>query len=140
MDVVLASARSDQRFALEVLLREQPGVAVVGTTTGTEGLLALIETTGPDLVILDWDLPGRLPADVLVAARSLDCPPYMIILDSDRASQPVALSAGADAFVLRGDSPTVLLDAVDQARSQIGTAVERQTAPKDPIPTEAKGE
>ena len=65
MDIVLASARTDLRFAMEVLLREQPGMVVTGTATGSEGLLALIETIHPALVILDGDLPGQPIEDVL---------------------------------------------------------------------------
>ena len=133
MDILLASARSDLRFALEVLLREERGVAVVGTATGTEGLLALVETTCPDLVIFDWDLPGRPPAGVLAGARAFDCPPYIIVLGKDRAIEQPALNAGADAFVLRGDPPAQLLAAVRQARAQrVASAAE--------IAQKAKGE
>jgi DNA-binding NarL/FixJ family response regulator len=140
MDVLLASARPDLRFALQVLLREQPGLAVTGTATGAEGLLALVEATCPDVVIFDWELPGRQPADILAEARTLDCPPFVIILGKDEAAHQAALNAGADAFVVRGDSPEHLLDAVRQARSRSGATAELQSRTRDPIPTEAKGE
>ena len=55
--------------------------------------------------------------------------------------------AGADDFVLYGDSPHYLLDAVQQARSKTGTAVERETLSnvrraiaKNQTLTETKGE
>ena len=118
MDVLLASARPDLRFALEVLLREQPGLAVSGTTTGSEGLLALAESTCPGLVIVDWDLPGRPPADVLSVVRALDCRPYLIVLGRNARDRKPALAAGAGAFVLRGDPPDHLLAAVQQAQVQ----------------------
>ena len=118
MDILLACARPDLRFALEVLLREQPGLAVTGTATGSEGLLALAESTCPDLVIVDWDLPGRPPAEVLALASDLDCRPYLLILGRDASVQQTALAAGADAFVLQGDPPHELLATVQQARSQ----------------------
>lgn len=147
MNVVLASTRSDQRFALEVLLREQPGVDVVGTTTGTEGLLALIETTRPHLVTLDWDLPGRPIEEVLAKAHAADCRPYIIVLGNDETTQQAALSAGADAFVVRGDPSQSLLEAIQQARSQTKTATGQQTPSNvrqataaDQTSTETKGE
>lgn len=133
METLLASARSDLRFALEVLLREQPGIDIVGTATGTEGLLALIETTSPELVLFDWDLPGRPPAGVLAVARGLDCPPYIIVLGKDEAGREAALTAGANTFVLRGAPPRHLLDALRQARSRCYPS-------GDLLPTEAKGE
>jgi DNA-binding NarL/FixJ family response regulator len=133
MDILLASARSDLRFALEVLLREQPGLAVTGTATGSEGLLALARSSCPDLVIVDWDLPGRPPADVLAVVRALDCRPYLIILGRNARDRKPALAAGADGFVLRGDPPDRLLAAVQQARV-------RRIAEAIPIPTNMEGE
>ena len=122
MDIVLASARSDLRFALEVLLREQPGLTVVGTTTGTEGLLSLMEATCPDMVLFDWDLPGRPPSHVLAAARNLEHPPYLIVLGRDEDTEQAALEAGVDAFVLRGELPDQLPQVLEQARSAEMTA------------------
>lgn len=133
MDILLASARPDLRFALEVLLREQPGVTVTGTATGTEGLLALVGSTSPELVILDWDLPGRPPADVLARVRALDPPPYLIVLGRSQSNERAALAAGADAFVLRGAPPDELLAAIERARSRRVVVCERN-------PIEMRGE
>jgi DNA-binding NarL/FixJ family response regulator len=122
MDILLASAQSDQRFALEVLLREQPGLAVTGTATGSEGLLALAQSTCPDLVLVNWDLPGRPMADVLAVVCALDCRPQIIVLGRDARDRQAVLAAGADAYVLQGDAPDQLLAAVQQARVQRDTA------------------
>ena len=147
MDLVLASARADIRFSMEVFLREQPGVLVSGTATGSEGLLALIESTCPALVILDWNLPGRPAADLLAEVQSAARRPYIIVLGKDGATRKAALRAGADAFALRGDPPQYLLEAIQQARLQTKTAVEGQTlssirrTPADnPTSTETKGD
>ncbi len=145
MDILLASARSDLRFALEVLLREQPGLAVIGTATGSEGLLALARSTCPDLAILDWDLPGRPPTDVLAEACTLDCHPYLIVLGRNTRDRQAALAAGADTFVVRGDPPSHLLAAVQQARVQrIATAdaavPSGVSSVAEPIPTNMEGE
>lgn len=137
MDILLASARSDLRFALEVLLREEPGVTVIGTATGTEGLLALIGVNCPDLVVFDWELPGRLPSELLAAVRGLDCCPYLIVLGKDSVARDEALAAGADAFAPWGDSPDQLLAAVRQARVQ---RVAAATAAADPISKNMEGE
>jgi DNA-binding NarL/FixJ family response regulator len=140
MDVLLASARSDLRFALEVLLREEPGVSVVGTATGTEGLLALIGTNCPDLVIFDWELPGRPPGEVLAAVRALSCSPDTIVLGKDNAARDEALVAGADTFVLRGTPPQALLTAVQQVRTQRAASAGGRVAEDEEISLEAKGE
>ena len=54
MRTVLAIGDSDLLLALQLLLNEEPRVNIVGTTSELDGLLSLIETTGPDLVLLDW--------------------------------------------------------------------------------------
>ena len=128
MDVLLASARSDLRFALEVLLREEPGLSVTGTATGTEGLLALTRINCPDLVIFDWELPGRAPGELLAAVRGPDCSPYTIVLGKDSATRDEALVAGADAFALRGDPPDQLLAVVRQARFRRAAPVSTESA------------
>ena len=118
MKIVLASVQSDLRLALEMLFREQPGTDVVGTATETEGLLALIQTTRPDLVLLDCDLPGRPCAQVLAQIQTADCVPAFIILGRKASAEGPLLAAGAGAFVLKGDPPQRLLAAVERVRSQ----------------------
>jgi DNA-binding NarL/FixJ family response regulator len=132
MDILLASAGSDQRFAVEVLLREQPGIRVVGTATGSEGLRALIEATDADVVIVDWELPGHPVADLLAMARASESAPYLIVLGKDESVRRAAQAAGGNRFILRGDSPETLLAALHHARTQ------RRMA-EAPVPTEAKG-
>jgi len=140
MDVVLASARPDLRFALEVLLREQPGVTVVGTATGSEGLLALVETTLPEAVILDWRLPGRPPAEVVAEARGIDLRPAIVVLGKDRPAQRAAMDAGVDAIVLLGDPPEYLLQALEKARLSKSVASELHGSAHESAPNGTKGE
>ena len=114
MDIVLASQEYDLRLALEMLFREQPGAYVVGTVSHADALLALIQTARPDLLLLDWDLPGQPSIEVLAEVSSADCRPKIIILGKDPEARPVALAAGADAFVVKGEPPEQLLIAFRQ--------------------------
>ena len=118
MDIVLASQEHDLRLALEMLFREQPGAYVVGTASHADALLALIQTARPDLVLLDWDLPGQPLAEVLAQVQSADCIPKIIVLSKDGEARGAALAAGADAFVIKGDPPKQLLVAFRQVSSQ----------------------
>jgi two-component system response regulator DesR len=108
--VVIAIGNPSLRLALELLLSEEPGVEVVGTTSETEGLLALVRTAQPDLVVLDWQLPGRPISDLLSLLQSAEERPKLIVLNGDARVRQRALRAGADAFVTVGDSPNHLLD------------------------------
>jgi DNA-binding NarL/FixJ family response regulator len=119
MDIVLASQKHDLRLALEMLFREEPGAAVVGTASESEGLLALIHSTRPNLVLLDWDLPGQPPAEVLAEIKSAARAPKIFILGRDADVEEAALAAGADVFVLIGDPPGQLLAASRQVSAQL---------------------
>jgi DNA-binding NarL/FixJ family response regulator len=116
MRVLLATKQSDLRLALEVLVGEEPGVTVIGAVSETEGLRALLRITQPDLVLLDWDLPGR-PLDVLSEAHVLDQHPCFIVLGKHSDARQAVLDAGADAFVIQGDPPTDLLSVFRNIRS-----------------------
>jgi DNA-binding NarL/FixJ family response regulator len=127
MRIVLASARPDLRLALEILLREELGTEVVGTVSEAASLTSLLKSSRPDLVILDWDLPGYSPILLLAEAKQLRRSPQIIVLGRDEGVRKDALAAGADAFVLAGDPPVVLVAAVLQSRERhragTGTAV-----------------
>src|SRR5437867_105828 len=116
MNVVLAVCQAHARLALELALSEEPGVTVVGTASETEGMLALARTAHPDLLVLEWGLPGR-PAELALAeARASASSLWILTLGRDAALKPKALRAGACAFVLVGDPPELLLAAVRQVR------------------------
>ena len=94
---------------------------VVGTASEAASLRALLRTAQPDLLLLDWDLPGYAPSSLLIEAKRLGSPPHVILLGKDLNVKQAALAAGADAFILRGDLPDELLAAVRQARLQRAT-------------------
>ena len=132
MDIVLAAEQLDLRMALQILLREEPGVHVVDTASSVASLRALLQASRPDMVLLDWDLPDLSPADLVAEAKSLaDC--QVIVLGRDLDIKPAALMAGADAFVSQEDLPIDLLIAVRQAWSRQGLATET-----DPLHTDAE--
>jgi DNA-binding NarL/FixJ family response regulator len=119
MNVVLAVRQAHARLALELVLCEEPGLTVVGTASETEGLLALTRTAHPNLVVLEWGLPGRPAGALLADARALASPIHFLVLGHDPAIRQPALSAGACAFVLIGDPPELLLAALRQVRTAL---------------------
>jgi len=114
MRTVLAIGDSDLLLALQLLLNEEPRVNIVGTTSELDGLLSLIETTGPDLVLLDWELPGRPLKELLAEALSYQSPPRIIVIGNNVIAKESALQSGADSFLVIGDEPEKLLAAVRQ--------------------------
>ncbi len=118
MRLLLATAQPHLRLSLELLLSEQPGVEVVGTASESEGLLALIHTTQPDMIITDWTLPGR-PFPDLLKQITRSYHPQIIVLATEHDDIPDAKTIGVAAIVPKGASPKVLLQTFQQVRTQI---------------------
>ena len=118
MRLVLATAHTDLRLSLELLLSEQPGVIIVGAVSEGDGLMALIGTTNPDMVMAEWDLPGRSLPTIISALEKSDPHPRIIILTGRNRDCQTAVAAGADAAVLKGASPDFLLTTFREVRSR----------------------
>ena len=132
MRILLADDQSKLRSALRLLLEQQPGIHVLGEAIDTTGLLDWVKATCPDLVLLDWELPGLEAGDPLTALRQAQdgssgqgllptlrelCPYLAVVALSGRPeARRAALEAGVDAFVSKGDPPERLLAAVDDCR------------------------
>jgi DNA-binding NarL/FixJ family response regulator len=88
------------------------GLEIAGEAVDAEELIAEVETTCPDLVLLDWRLRGRAVTDLLHTLRRM-CPDlYVIVLSGRPEERQMALAAGADAFVSKVDPPESLLAAI----------------------------
>ena len=124
MQLILAVEPSDLRLALQLYLDTEPGLFVVGIVAEAASLRSLLQTAHPDLVILDWNLPGYAPIHLLAEAKQLRHCPQVIVLGRDKGVGQEALAAGADAFVLSGDSTVDLIVAVreSQVRHRAGAA------------------
>ena len=117
MRILLADSQSRVRFALRSLLEEQPGLMVVGEATDCKELLAQAEAACPDLVLIDWDLPGMAGVDLLAALQKI-CPGLHVIALSSRPEvEQEALAAGARAFVSKAGPPEPLLAAIQSVQA-----------------------
>jgi DNA-binding NarL/FixJ family response regulator len=109
MRVLLADVQAHIRSSLQMLLKREQGVAVVGEVSEATDLVTQIGTTHPDLVLLDWELPGLTTIGSLPGLHRI-CPNLLVIVLSGRPeAKRDALAAGADAFVSKADPPERLL-------------------------------
>ena len=113
MDILLADNRK-VRLALRVLLEQTAGLTIVGEASDAQDLLAQTSSTRPDLVLLDWTLPGLHDNGALRILRQI-CPDLSVIVLSGRPeARKTALAAGANAFVSKVDPPERLLAAIGE--------------------------
>lgn len=118
LTVLLADDDAEVRQALRLLCEQALDLAVAGEVRRVEDLLLQLAPLGPDILLLDWELPGEpaVSADLLSHIRTLH-PVKVIILGGRPEAQQDALAAGADAFIYKGDSPDKLLSLLHSVRS-----------------------
>jgi DNA-binding NarL/FixJ family response regulator len=112
MRVLLADDQPKVRLALRLLLEQEQGISVVGEAAEAESLLAQVAAGCPELVLLDWKLPGMAGQDLLVALRQTCTTVRIVVLSGQPEAEQDALCAGADAFVSKTDPPERLLTAI----------------------------
>ena len=112
MNILIGDAQSRVRFGLQLLFEQQTGWKVVGEVDDAQALLDVVRYRCPDLVLLDWELPG-MPAEDLLALIRKECPRLRVIFMSGRIElRPMALEAGADIFAYKADPPEKLLEQI----------------------------
>jgi two-component system phosphate regulon response regulator PhoB len=94
---------ADDEDFLRLLVKETLShYRVIEARDGDEAL-ALAREAAPDLLILDWMMPGRPGPEVLASLRShpatRDLPVLMVTAKSSAAERTMLLAAGATAFL-----------------------------------------
>ncbi len=113
---VVADNESKVRFALRTLLVQRAQIDVLGEATCAGELLALVERTRPDLVLLHWRLQGMAAGELLRRLKEI-CPElHVIVLSARPEARQAALASGADSFVSKMDQPEKLLAALSLAK------------------------
>jgi DNA-binding NarL/FixJ family response regulator len=114
MRVIVADNHSGIRSALRLLLEEKPGIKVVVEVGTTRDLISQVRTTCPDLALIDWELPGSYPCQLLSLLHNL-CPHLSIIsMGNGKQTRDEALIAGAREFICKEDSPEKLTKVLDR--------------------------
>jgi DNA-binding NarL/FixJ family response regulator len=103
--VYIADAKSEERTALRVLLLDLK-MEVAGEAADWVTTLAQAPVSRTDMLLIDWDLLPNSPTAALEEIRRA-CPAALVIVLISHldARQQAALSAGADAFISKGETP-----------------------------------
>src|SRR3990172_13304653 len=103
--VYLADAKPEERSALRLVLLDLK-MEVVGEAADWATTLAQAPISRSDMLLIDWDLLPNSPSEALEKLRKA-CPAALVIILISHldARQQAALSAGADAFISKGETP-----------------------------------
>jgi DNA-binding NarL/FixJ family response regulator len=116
MRVFIASADSMFRLSLQLLLEDEPGMAVIGIADRSGGLLIQVGASQPEVLLLDWELTKPAPIDLIGDLQHLDHHPKIIALSINPQVKETALAAGASDFISKNFPPDELLPILRRTR------------------------
>lgn len=117
--ILLADDEESLRMLVHTTL-EDSGFEILEATDGDEAL-ALAHEHQPDLLVLDWMMPGLTGVEVTSALRTaspaFQAPIILLTAKSQREDVATARQAGVTAYLSKPFSPIELLDTVESLLS-----------------------
>ena len=103
--IYIADSQLEERSALRLLLLDLK-MEVVGESADWSTTIAQAPISRADMLLVDWELLPNSPTAALGKLRKA-CPAALVIILISHldARQQAALSAGADAFISKGEMP-----------------------------------
>lgn len=117
--IVIADDHSLIRKGLRTIIELESDMQVIGEAGDGEELLKFLASEQPDMVIMDISMPNINGIDAIGKVLSLYPGIRILMLTMHRNSQYFynAVSAGAHGYLIKDDSDTELLTAIDTVRS-----------------------
>lgn len=118
--VYLADAHPVERSALRLLLVDL-NLKIVGEAADWPTALRLAPATRPDMILIDWGLVNAGSGTGLIDLRKACSSAVVIVLISQLdARDQAAISAGADAFISKGETSERVAERLRSAAATIG--------------------
>ncbi len=118
MRVLLADDQVWLRSAMRLLLEHESNIEVVGEARDLASLLHAMMALWPDLILLDWELPGFSTLldhkQFICCLRSANPLLKIIALSVNSDAKVASLAVGIDAFVNKAEPPDKLLATLHQ--------------------------
>mgnify|MGYP001060507314 FL=1 len=108
--MLLAAEQPGLRWALRTALSQERCLTVVGEVSSVPGLLSLSRTVDPDLILVEWELPGHPVEALLPALHVQGHHARLVVIAREPQAREAALAAGADAFLSKADPPAQFLE------------------------------
>ena len=105
ISIFLADGENHVRAALKLLIEYQPEMVVAGEAENSESLLAQVCANPPDVILLDWGLPGMRPQKLIQTLRSYCNNSLIIALSVKPEDEQVVKEYDLDGFISKQLSP-----------------------------------
>ena len=111
MRTILVDDHPSYLAMLTVLLQRQPGIEIVGQASNGSEALKLAAELKPQLVLMDFSMPGMSGADATLVLKAGFTPPLVVIVSNheEQEYRDRALKSGADGYVLKSELDKELL-------------------------------
>ena len=106
--ILIAEADATLRTAFGLILQKKLGVSEVKEAANLAQLQSCLGKWQPDVILLDYNLPGLAAAGGLATCRRI-LPVPVIALSIRAEDGPAALAAGADDFIHKSFTPERVL-------------------------------
>ena len=115
--VFIADSQTDARSALRLMLLDL-NMQVVGEANEWTAVLQEAALTQPDMIVVEWDL---IPTKSSLPMLRATCPAAVVIVLISHldARQQAALSAGADSFISKDETPDRVAERLRDAVANI---------------------
>lgn len=119
----LADRKLEERSALRLLMLDL-AMEIVGEAADWPTVLAEVPGSYADVLLIDWDLLPDAPSVALKELRQA-CPAALLIVLISQldARGQAALSAGADAFISKGETPEQVIERLRSLTASLSVKV-----------------
>lgn len=104
------------RAGLSSMLRAQPELEVVASASSGDEALQMLDTTSPDVMLIDLRMPGMNGIELIraIRCRKTALSPRMIVLTSYETDEDIyrAVEAGVHGYLLKDASEHEMLEAI----------------------------
>ena len=108
--VLLADSDPAMRSALRLLLERRLEKIMLAEAADLDCLVSMLVDFKPELLLLDWRLPGAQISPLMAAIRLQQPDLQIVVLSIRQEDQTQALVNGAVGFIYKGDSPELVLE------------------------------
>jgi DNA-binding NarL/FixJ family response regulator len=106
---VIADDNTAVRSAMALMLTTRLGLRIAGEAADLPALTSLCANLHPDLVLLDWELPGFDHTRTSLSSLRACCPGVKVVVLSTRIESCLAAQEeGADAVIPKTEAPAAV--------------------------------
>ena len=118
MRIFLAEPDPDLRVGLQFLIYQNLGCQVIGISDNGKRLKKQIKASRPDVLLLDWHLPGKPVNELIAEVRNFDLSLTIIVMSIYPEDESEALAAGVDHFIAKDTHPDRLIVVLNTLKLQ----------------------